>query len=312
MIPSALERDLKLFEQYARLERGLSEKTIESYNRDLNRYAEFCALHGIDSFASVTRKDLSSFFEMLADAGLGSSSRARYLSSMRHFNHYLASTGRIETDATESMELPARKRHLPDVLTVEEVAAVLEAAGGEADSISVVSPLMIRDRALLEVMYACGLRVSEVITLHRKDILTDVELVRVLGKGSKERLVPIGSVALSWLAQYQKDARPSLLKSATTDDILFLSIRGRQLSRMSVWSIIRHAAAMAGINKHVHPHMFRHSFATHLLEGGADLRAVQEMLGHSDISTTQIYTHIDREYIKEVHTLFHPRSRISR
>lgn len=309
MIPAALDRDLKLFEQYAQLERGLSERTIQSYHSDLKRFSEFCALHGIESFSSVTRKDLLSFFKMLADAGLGTSSRARYLSSMRHFNRYLSSTGRIDADPTESMELPTQRRHLPDVLTVDEVTAVLEGAGGDSDGASVVTPVMLRNRALLEVMYACGLRVSEATTLRRRDVLTDVELVRVFGKGSKERLVPIGSVAISWLARYQKEARNSLLQSATTDDILFLSVRGRQLSRMSVWNIIRQAAATAGLDKHVHPHMFRHSFATHLLEGGADLRAVQEMLGHSDIATTQIYTHIDREYIKEVHALFHPRSR---
>jgi integrase/recombinase XerD len=167
---------------------------------------------------------------------------------------------------------------------------------------------MMRNRALFETMYACGLRVSEVITLRQRDILADMEIIRVFGKGSKERLVPIGTSALEWIARYQNNARGSFIRSSETDDILFLNIRGKGLSRMSVWKFIQEGCQRAGINKHVHPHMFRHSFATHLLEGGADLRAVQEMLGHADIATTQIYTHIDREYVKEVHTLFHPRA----
>jgi len=170
------------------------------------------------------------------------------------------------------------------------------------------TPSMIRNRALFETMYACGLRVSEVITLRQRDVLVDLEIVRVFGKGSKERLVPIGTSALKWIARYQSIARGSFIQTAETDDILFLNVRGRGLSRMSVWKFIQDGCLRAGIDKHVHPHMFRHSFATHLLEGGADLRAVQEMLGHADIATTQVYTHIDREYVKEVHTLFHPRA----
>jgi integrase/recombinase XerD len=166
-----------------------------------------------------------------------------------------------------------------------------------------------RDRAMLETMYACGLRVSETIGLRQRDVLADVELVRVYGKGSKERLVPIGQSALDWIHRYRMEARGRLIRTADTDDMLFLNHRGKGLSRMGLWKIITTAAGTAGLSQHVHPHMFRHSFATHLLEGGADLRAVQEMLGHSDIATTQIYTHVDRAYIKEVHTLFHPRSR---
>jgi integrase/recombinase XerD len=166
----------------------------------------------------------------------------------------------------------------------------------------------LRNRAMLETMYACGLRVSELITLRQRDVLSDVEIIRVFGKGSKERIVPIGSEALAWISRYQQLGRGALVKHAQTDDVLFLSSRGSKLSRMSVWNIIQEACVRANITQHVHPHMFRHSFATHLLEGGADLRAVQEMLGHADIATTQIYTHIDRDYVKEVHTLFHPRS----
>lgn len=161
---------------------------------------------------------------------------------------------------------------------------------------------------MFEMMYACGLRVSELINIRQADVMRDVELVRVFGKGSKERIVPIGPDALVWIERYQQAARGKLITTADTDDVLFLNSRGSRLSRMAIWKIMQLGAAQAGLSKHVHPHMFRHSFATHLLEGGADLRAVQEMLGHADIATTQIYTHIDRDYVKEVHTLFHPRS----
>jgi integrase/recombinase XerD len=244
---------------------------------------------------------LRSFFTTLADAGLGTTSRARYLSSIKHLYRYLLTNGRITADITESMELPRSRRILPDCLSVDEMIRILAAFN---DS----SAYEVRNRAMLETMYACGLRVSELITLRQRDVLRDVEIIRVFGKGSKERIVPIGSEALAWIAQYQQHGRGALIKHAQTDDVLFLSSRGSKLSRMSVWKIIQEACTRANITQHVHPHMFRHSFATHLLEGGADLRAVQEMLGHADIATTQIYTHIDRDYVKEVHTLFHPRS----
>ncbi|MDP2362460.1 MAG: tyrosine-type recombinase/integrase, partial [Ignavibacteria bacterium] len=170
-------------------------------------------------------------------------------------------------------------------------------------------PMGIRDRAILEVMYASGLRVSEVINLKQRNILADAEIIRVFGKGSKERIVPIGTSALEWLELYRQKARVLFIKAKPTDDVLFLNQRGAKLSRMGIWKIVDFAARKAEIGTKVHPHTFRHSFATHLLEGGADLRAVQEMLGHSDISTTQIYTHLDRDYIKEVHRTFHPRGR---
>jgi len=311
-LPSSLTRDCKLFEQHVRLERGLSEKTIEAYRHDVHRLAEFCALHQRKGFNELTRKDLSQFFSMLTDAGLGTTSRARYLSSIKQLFRYLASTQRIEKDISETMELPIVRRHLPSVLTASEMQALLESTGKSEDAAVPATHFQIRDRALLETMYACGLRVSEAATLRQRDVMTDVGLVRVFGKGSKERLVPIGDVALTWIARYQLEARGKLIRQKPTDDVLFLSHRGTQLSRMAIWNIIQQASAAAGLDKHVHPHMFRHSFATHLLEGGADLRAVQEMLGHADIGTTQIYTHLDRDYIVEVHSLFHPRSKSHR
>jgi integrase/recombinase XerD len=191
-------------------------------------------------------------------------------------------------------------RKLPEVLTQDEVFNLLEQP-------DISEPLGIRDRALLETMYATGIRVSELINLKQGNILFDIEVVRIFGKGSKERIVPIGKIALKWIKKYQLEVRPRLSRG-NSRDILFLNRFGRKLTRMSIWNIVRKYADMAGIKKEVHPHTLRHSFATHLLEGGADLRAVQEMLGHSNIATTQIYTHIDREFLKEVHRLYHPRA----
>lgn len=300
-LPFSLTRDLTQFLQYVRLERGLTAATLQAYEHDTMQYAVFLHQSGKDAFANATLTDVRSYFEGLTQAGLAPSSRARYLASIRHLHRFLVSNGRIERDVTEAMELPRSGRHLPDCLTAEEMNTFLEAFDDSSAG-------MIRNRALFETMYACGLRVSEVITLRQRDVLFDLEIIRVFGKGSKERLVPIGSAALQWIERYQATARASFIRSAETDDMLFLNIRGKGLSRMSVWKFIQEGCHRAGIEKHVHPHMFRHSFATHLLEGGADLRAVQEMLGHADIATTQIYTHIDREYVKEVHTLFHPRA----
>ena len=308
-LPTQLRQALRAFDQYVRLERGLADLTAQAYMRDLTRFTEFIAGKGLTSFEDVDRKAMRSFFDTLVDSGLQSSTRARYLSSIKHLFKYLTSTGICSSDVTESMELPRLKKTLPEALSVDEMTKILDAACPEGDRTVPPTAYELRDRALLETMYACGLRVSEATAMKQHDILDDVQLVRVLGKGSKERLVPIGNAALRWIRRYQEQGRGQLIRTADTGDTLFLSTRGKALSRMSVWNIIQSASKRAGIDKHVHPHMFRHSFATHLLEGGADLRAVQEMLGHADIGTTQIYTHIDREYIKEVHTLFHPRSK---
>ncbi|MCO6465303.1 MAG: site-specific tyrosine recombinase XerD [Bradyrhizobiaceae bacterium] len=303
------DRDLKRFLQFIRLEKGLAELTLSAYENDTRRLAEFLDSCGIQRFSDVNRTILRQFFEMLSDAGLGASSRARYLSSIKQLYRYLTSVGISETNVAEAIEMPRKASRLPETLTVDEMNQLLNAVAPSEQSAVPATPLEIRDRALLETMYACGLRVSEVITLRQHDVLPEVELVRVLGKGSKERLVPIGTTAMRWIERYRTHVRPDLAKHHATDDVLFLSRRGKGLSRMSVWNIIQSATSRAHLTKHVHPHLFRHSFATHLLEGGADLRAVQEMLGHADIGTTQIYTHIDREYVKEVHVMFHPRSR---
>ncbi|HYD52195.1 MAG TPA: site-specific tyrosine recombinase, partial [Gemmatimonadaceae bacterium] len=223
----------------------------------------------------------------------------RTISALRTYYRFLLADGVVVRDPTERLETPRRWRTLPEVLTVEEVQRLLATPTLDA-------PLYFRDRALLELAYGAGLRVSEWIGIGVKDLLLEEGLVRVFGKGSKERLVPIGRQAIASTAIYLRELRPRLEKGAGRG-ILFLNARGEPLTRMGAWKILQKYVALSGVEKHVTPHTLRHSFATHLLEGGADLRAVQEMLGHADISTTQIYTHVDREYLRSVHRQFHPR-----
>jgi integrase/recombinase XerD len=219
---------------------------------------------------------------------------------LKGFFGYLIASSYIEANPMEKISAPKVSKGLPNVLNINEIEAILS----QPDT---SKKLGLRDKALLETFYACGLRVSELINLKISDLFLNEEMIRVFGKGSKERFVPIGSSAINWITEYLKNSRPLLEKKAKSQHVLFLNSRGTKLSRMGVWKIVDSNAKLAGIKKEVHPHTFRHSFATHLLEGGADLRAVQEMLGHVDISTTQIYTHIDRDYIKQVHKDYHPR-----
>jgi len=285
---------------YLSLEKGLSQNTISAYRNDLSTFSDFLISKGIENYIISNQELITEFFVLLTEIGLNPTSRMRYLSSIKSLYKYFLTIGKSDFDPSETIELPKVSRKLPATLSIEEIKCIIEQP-------DVSSPAGIRDRAILETLYACGLRVSELINLKQRDILFDAEIVRVFGKGSKERIVPIGKSALKWINIYKKKARVRFLKLATTGDILFLNQRGSQLSRMTIWKIVNKATNDAGIEKEVHPHTFRHSFATHLLEGGADLRAVQEMLGHSDISTTQIYTHLDNDYIKEVHRTFHPR-----
>lgn len=293
--------ELKEYLNYISLEKGLSKNTHDSYEHDLSRFAEYLESKGTTNFRDAASSDISDFLYLLNEMGFSASTRSRYLSSIRGIYNYYFATGRISSDISEMVELPKSRRTLPDTLSSEEIIKLIE-------SPDTSKPAGIRDRALMETLYACGLRVSELLSLKTRDIIQDMEIIRVFGKGSKERIVPIGGSALSWIDNYLNNSRPKFFKSKKSEDILFLNQRGSGLSRMGIWKIIDKYANAAGLKIHVHPHMFRHSFATHLLEGGADLRAVQEMLGHSDISTTQIYTHIDRDFIKEVHRTFHPRS----
>ncbi|MCZ7614833.1 MAG: site-specific tyrosine recombinase XerD [Ignavibacteriaceae bacterium] len=283
-----------------KLERNLSENTIASYKNDLTSLLNFLNDSGVDDPSQINSKMLNDFFILLTKLGLSSRSSARYYSSLKGFFGYLIASSYIEANPMEKISAPKVSKGLPNVLNINEIEAIL----AQPDT---SKKLGLRDKALLETFYACGLRVSELINLKISDLFLNEEMIRVFGKGSKERFVPIGSSAINWITEYLKNSRPLLEKKAKSQHVLFLNSRGTKLSRMGVWKIVDSNAKLAGIKKEVHPHTFRHSFATHLLEGGADLRAVQEMLGHVDISTTQIYTHIDRDYIKQVHKDYHPR-----
>lgn len=264
------------------------------------RFATFCLSKGAKQPAEASARTLRDYVYHLKDLGLSPSSIRRNVSAVRSYFGFMVGEGEILRDPSERLEAPKRWRTLPEVLTVEEAATLLAAP-------SLDEPLVFRDRAMLELAYGAGLRVSEWITLTTRDVLMDDHLLRVFGKGSKERLVPIGRKAIAAVAIYLRELRPKLEKGQGKG-VLFLNARGQPLSRMGAWKILRKYSQIAGITKPISPHTLRHSFATHLLEGGADLRAVQEMLGHADISTTQIYTHVDREFLRSVHRQFHPRA----
>ena len=291
---------LQEYIHFLEVERNASENTVESYRRDLRRYLQFLESQGKRSLDKIRDSDVSAFLAMLYDLGLTPKSISRNFSAIKGFHKFLTGEKIAPHDPTQNIDAPKLSRTLPDVLNQNEVESILNQP-------SVVEPLGIRDKAILETMYATGMRVSEVISLKQSEIYPDIGAVRVFGKGSKERMVPIGKMALEWIRQYQQKVRAELASKGRGHDVIFLNARGRPMSRMAIWNIVHSYTVKAGIKKEVHPHTFRHSFATHLLEGGADLRAVQEMLGHADISTTQIYTHVDREYLKEVHHTFHPR-----
>ena len=288
------------FQDFLALESGMSPHTVESYTRDLRRFAGYAAQHGAAGPDRVTSRLLREFVYHLKAVGLAATSIRRQVSTLRTYYRFLVAEGHVHADPTDRLELPKTWRRLPEVLTREEVEALLAAPNPD-------EPLAWRDRALLEVAYGTGVRVSELVGLAVGDVWYDEALVRVMGKGGKQRLVPIGRRALGATALYQREIRPTLDRGRTRGK-LFLNARGMPLSRVGAWGVIKRAASRAGIGKRVTPHTLRHSFATHLLEGGADLRAVQEMLGHADLSTTQIYTHVDREYLRTVHKTYHPRA----
>jgi integrase/recombinase XerD len=291
---------LKEYLNVLRLEKNLSENTIISYRNDLTTLIGFLESENVTDLSGVDHKLLNSFFRNLQELGLSRTSAARYYSSIKGFFNYLYANSYIKFNPVEKVSPPKLSKSLPSVLTVEEMDKILSMPNPE-------DKLGLRDKSILEVLYACGLRVSELIYLKVSNLLFDEEIIRVFGKGSKERLVPIGSSAIKWTNEYLKKSRPLLEKKSKSENIVFLNSRGTKLSRMGIWKIVDRYTKEAGVEREVHPHTFRHSFATHLLEGGADLRAVQEMLGHADISTTQIYTHIDRDYIKQMHRDYHPR-----
>lgn len=295
----SLDKQISQFMTFLKFEKGLSVNSMDSYKLDLQKYVNYLQSVNINDFGNVSYDILTQYFTDLNDLGLETATVSRYLSSIRGLHKYLYNEKIIPENITDIIELPKLRRKLPDVLSFDEITKLLQI-------INTGKPAGVRDRAIIETLYACGLRVSEATNLKQRDVIDDAEIIRVLGKGSKERFVPIGHSALEWIAKYKAEARIHFVKFSETDDILFLNQRGKALTRAYIWKMLKEYSNLAGIDKDIHPHTLRHSFATHLIEGGADLRAVQEMLGHSDISTTQIYTHIDNAFIKEVHRLYHP------
>jgi integrase/recombinase XerD len=287
------------FQDFLSLEAGHSANTVVSYTRDVRRLAEFVESKGASSPDAVTREMLRELVFALKDLGLSPATIRRQISAARTYYAFMVGEGEVAQDPTDRLQPPKPGRSLPDVLTVEEINALLEAP-------QIDEPLGWRDRALLELGYGAGLRVSELCGLELKDLVLTEGLVRAFGKGSKERLVPIGRSVAGAVSVYLHSVRAELDRGKTRNRVL-LNARGQPLSRVGAWGIVKKAAERAKITKRVTPHTLRHTFATHLLEGGADLRALQEMLGHADLATTQIYTHVDREYLREVHRRFHPR-----
>jgi len=290
----------KGYKAWLQLERSLSDNSVEAYLRDIDKLTQYLqtttALKAPDA---VELKDLQQFLQWIAGLGLNAASQARILSGIRSFYKYCFIEQIVRKDPTTLLESPKLKRALPDVLSFDEIESII-------NHIDLSKPEGGRNKAILETMYSCGLRVSEVVALRISSIYPDVGYIRVIGKGDKERLVPIGESAIKYIRIYQQEIRPHIPIKPGSEDILFLNRRGARLTRVMIFYIIRDLARLAGITKTISPHTFRHSFATHLVEGGADLRAVQEMLGHESITTTEIYTHLDREYLRETLHRYHP------
>ena len=288
------------YRDFLAFERGLSDRTVAAYYRDVERLARFLVEREVHSPEEVSHVTLREYLFHLKEAGLAPTSIRRSLSSLRSYYAFLLEEGVVSADPTERLEAPKTGRTLPDVLTQREAVALIESPSPE-------SGVHWRDRAILELLYATGIRVSELTTARIPDLDAEAGLLTVFGKGSRERIVPVGRVALGVALRYLRELRPRLDRGRGAGAI-FLNQRGRPLTRMGVWGVVKEAARRAGVERRISPHTLRHTFATHLLEGGADLAAVQELLGHADIATTQIYTHIDRDYLRQVHRRYHPRA----
>jgi integrase/recombinase XerD len=289
------------FLNYLRLEKSLSANSLEAYSADVSKLQRFAEISlGGKSPAQISLDDVRAFLGMLHEIGIAPTSQARIISGLKSFYGYLLLEKEIKSDPLELIDTPRVGRHLPDVLSVQEMEDILGA-------IDLSKPEGTRNRAMLEMLYSCGLRVSELIDVRISCMHSGEGFLRVIGKGNKERLVPIGSTALQWVGYYLEQTRNHQIIKQGQEDYLFLNRRGSKLSRMMVFNIIREQVQKLGIQKQISPHTFRHSFATHLVEAGADLRAVQEMLGHASITTTEIYTHLDRHRLREEVLLFHPR-----
>ncbi|MBK9938788.1 MAG: site-specific tyrosine recombinase XerD [Chitinophagaceae bacterium] len=290
----------KGFKAYLQLEKSLSDNSVQAYLRDIELLTNYLQeTKFLKKPAELVLKDLQHFVQWIGEVGMLASSQARIISGLRAFYKYCLLENISATDPTALLEAPKLKRSLPDTLSFEEIESMIQ-------QIDLSKPEGGRNKAILETMYSCGLRVSEVVGLKISQLYLDVGFIRVTGKGDKERLVPIGSSAIKYINIYKNEIRVHLAVQKGKEDILFLNNRGGQLSRVMIFYIIKALALKAGIKKTVSPHTFRHSFATHLVEGGADLRAVQEMLGHASITTTEIYTHLDREFLRKTLEQFHP------
>lgn len=300
------KQELELYLQFIKLEKGLTNNSVVSYKNDLERYLKYVwAEKKLKSLDGITLAHIEEFLNFLVDEELLSAgSLARNISSIRGFHEFAVVEGMTNANPAELVELPKKAHKLPEVLSREEVEAMLETP-------DTTKPAGIRDKAILECLYGTGMRVSELTSLEQDRLIFEIGFIRVTGKGNKERLVPVGEIAQNAVSHYLEHVRPLFLNPKDpkkAKNKVFLNQRGGALTRMSIWNIVQKAAKEADISKNVYPHIFRHSFATHLLEGGADLRAVQEMLGHSSILTTEIYTHVDRSFLHQVHKEFHPRA----
>tara|TARA_Y100000817_G_scaffold312784_1_gene307395 strand:+ start:4675 stop:5598 length:924 start_codon:yes stop_codon:yes gene_type:complete len=293
-----LKKNLKPFLLYLRIEKNLSQNSIEAYENDLKRFLKFI-FYDNKKFI-LDSSYIQNYISQLIDLNLEISTLQRNLSSLRSFFCYLVDEKIINFNPAELIDIPKRKRSLPEVLTQEEINILFT-------NINTNNPIGIRDRAMFELLYSSGLRVSEMTSIKIIDFLDDNEWLRVYGKGSKERLIPLGKEVLKWVNFYLDKSRNYLLNKNKKNDFLFVNFRGDGISRKGVWMLLKKYVSLSKITKNISPHSLRHSFATHLIEGGMDLRAVQELLGHSDISTTSIYTHLNRTYLKEIHKQFHPR-----
>ena len=299
---SSWKSTLRGYTDYLALEKGLSENSIEAYQRDVNQFAEFLLAEcGVNLPNTFKAKHIERYISYMYDLGLASNSQARIISGIRSFCKYMRIEKLMDTDPLELISTPKLSRKLPDVLTVDDIEKIIS-------SVDMSKNEGVRNRAILEVLYSCGLRVSELINLQMSRLDMIDSLVSVIGKGNKERVVPIGSQACEAIASYLEHYRSQLNINEGHEDTLFLGRYGRGLTRQMIFTILKNAATIAGIKKKISPHTFRHSFATHLVEHGADLRAVQEMLGHAQITTTEIYTHLDKRYLQDQVNQFHPRA----
>lgn len=296
-----VDRGIDHYLRHVAVERGLSRHTVAAYRRDLARYRAYLAGRGVDELNTVTERVVGDYVSQLRGDGLGASTVARMLSSVRGFHRFLLGEGDVQTDAAAEAAPPKLPSRLPKAISIHEMARVLAATDGE-------EPADLRDKALLELLYATGARVSEAVDLNVDDVI-EGDVVRLLGKGGKQRIVPLGSFARRALDAYLVRARPLLSARGAATAALFLGVRGARLSRQNAWLIIRYRASLAELEVEISPHTFRHSFATHLLQGGADVRVVQELLGHSSVATTQIYTLVTADALRDVYTTSHPRAR---